>query len=560
MRKVYFFLFLITIFAIVLRFYNLGNVPNGFHKDEAFLGYNAYSILKTGRDMSGILFPVHLKTFLYTPAGYSYFSIPFIYLFGLSEFSVRFASALFGVLVIPLTYFLAAGIYRVCKLNKLLQFDAEIFGLVTSFFLTTSPWHINLSRTASTITLVVFFITLGTYLFLKWSEKRRLIFFVLSLLSLELSLFFYISPYVFLPFLVILMFVVFDRKVDKKNLILKIIYIAAIFIPVIFSFLSPTISLRVRSLSVTNHSDVELVLDEKIREDGVVQLPPLVTRFFHNKIIGYSSKFVENYTSHFSYDFLFTDKGYPDRYRVPLMGLMYITDLIFALLGLIILLKNFTWQRSFILIWITLAPIGSSMSQGDVPNLQRILYVFPALSMVISIGFLSLLSYLKTSRALKSLFLGLCICFTYQFLFYLHEYYIHSKVYRPWYRNYGYKKLVKETNNLLPSYKKAVITTMESSPAIFFLFYSNYNPQKYLDETKNRNIKDYDRANFSNYEFSQEQCPLVSKTEQGTLSISGKKGVLYVNSGLCRTDDSKFKIIKEINRSDNSAVFDILSL
>lgn len=556
MKRAFFFLFLITIFATLLRFYNLGSVPNGFHKDEAFLGYNAYSILKTGRDMSGIFLPLHLKTFLYTPAGYSYFSIPFIYLFGLNEFSVRFISALFGVLAVGLTYFLSIEVYKSCKLNKIIKFSSETFGLITSFFLAVSPWNINLSRTASTITLVVFFIALGVYLFLKWCEKRRLPFFVLSLLSFELSLFFYISPYTFLPLLVILMFLIFDREIDKKNLILKTIFFSAIFIPVILSFLSPKISLRARSLSITNHSDTELVLNEKIREDGVVQMKPLITRFFHNKLIGYSSIFVGNYAAHFSYDFLFTDKGYPDRYRVPLMGLMYITDLILILLGTFILLKNFTWQRAFILIWIALAPIGSSMSQDDVPNLQRVLYIFPALSILSSIGLMSLIASARDHRISKLIFLGLALCFMYQFVFYLHEYYIHFKVYRPWYRNYGYKELVKETNTLLPKYKKAVITTMESSPAIFFLFYSNYSPERYLEETKNKNIKDYDRENFSSYEFSQEQCPLALKK----VSISGKKGVLYVNSGLCRSDDGKFNLIKEINRPDNSAVFDILAI
>jgi uncharacterized membrane protein len=34
---------LIILGGAILRFYNLGQVPHGFHRDEAFLGYNAYS-------------------------------------------------------------------------------------------------------------------------------------------------------------------------------------------------------------------------------------------------------------------------------------------------------------------------------------------------------------------------------------------------------------------------------------------------------------------------------------------------------------------------------------
>src|SRR5579859_3616347 len=98
MKKYIVVLILIFLLGSFLRFYQLGSIPAGFHRDEAYLGYNAYSILKTGRDMTGHFLPLHLESFLYSPAGYSYFSIPFIALFGLSPFSVRFAAALFGCL------------------------------------------------------------------------------------------------------------------------------------------------------------------------------------------------------------------------------------------------------------------------------------------------------------------------------------------------------------------------------------------------------------------------------------------------------------------------------
>src|SRR6266568_6902142 len=100
MKKTSLLLFLIFLLGTALRFYQLGIVPFGFHRDEAFLGYNAFSIFKTGRDITGNVLPMHLQSFLYSPAGYSYFSILFIVLLGLSEFSVRFASAFFGSLTI----------------------------------------------------------------------------------------------------------------------------------------------------------------------------------------------------------------------------------------------------------------------------------------------------------------------------------------------------------------------------------------------------------------------------------------------------------------------------
>ena len=83
MKRAKFFLVTIFLLTLFLRFYNLGVVPSSFHRDEAFLAYNGYSILKTGRSMSGEFLPLHLKSFIYSPAGYSYFSTPFLFIFDL---------------------------------------------------------------------------------------------------------------------------------------------------------------------------------------------------------------------------------------------------------------------------------------------------------------------------------------------------------------------------------------------------------------------------------------------------------------------------------------------
>ncbi|MEK7119214.1 MAG: glycosyltransferase family 39 protein, partial [Patescibacteria group bacterium] len=191
MKKTTVLLFIIFILGSFLRFYTLGEVPVGLHRDEAFLGYNAYSLLKTGKDMNGIALPLHLKSFLYSPAGYSYASIPFIAAFGLNAFSVRFASALFGTLTILLTYFLVRELFKSSRLTSYIS-------LLTSLLLAVSPWHLNLSRTATENTLAVFFITLGTLLYLLWHRNQRFIMLLASFVSFAISLFIYQAPRAFL--------------------------------------------------------------------------------------------------------------------------------------------------------------------------------------------------------------------------------------------------------------------------------------------------------------------------------------------------------------------------
>ena len=102
-------LFLIILLAFFLRIYKLGSVPPSLYWDEASLGYNAYSILKTARDEHGKFLP--LTNFAafgdYKPPGYIYAAVPSIAIFGLNEFAIRFPSAFFGTLTVFLTYFLA---------------------------------------------------------------------------------------------------------------------------------------------------------------------------------------------------------------------------------------------------------------------------------------------------------------------------------------------------------------------------------------------------------------------------------------------------------------------
>lgn len=127
MKKIYAGIFVVLIgVAVFLRFWQLGQIPEGFVADEAAYGYNAYSILKTGKDEYGEPFPLVLKSFGDYKAGvYSYLTIPFIYFHGLNEWSVRAPSAVFGVLFVLLTYLLA---YRLSKNRTIALLSVALAG------------------------------------------------------------------------------------------------------------------------------------------------------------------------------------------------------------------------------------------------------------------------------------------------------------------------------------------------------------------------------------------------------------------------------------------------
>lgn len=543
----------IVIIGFILRFYNLDSIPHSLDRDEAFLGYNAFSLIHTGRDMTGNLLPLHLESFLYTPAGYSYISTIPVLLFGLSAFSVRFASAFFGAIT-PIIFVLF--LLELFQGSGKKYFNIYLASLLGGFFIIFSPWNILLSRTASVSTVVSFLIVLGLYLFLKARNGSKWIL-ILSYLCFFSSLLFYIAPYSVLPFLIPLIFY-FSRNNLKDSKIVHIAGFSLIMGLIIFTFLSPTLSLRARSLSITNYPEVQLKLDQFIREDGTHNAQVFLTRVFHNKAVAYPEEFLKNYFSHFSYDFLFNGQFYPNRYVFLGAQLFYFVDILFLLIGVIFIFRNRIKAGYFLLGWVVIMPLGSAMSSYDIPNMQRILAMSLPISGISAIGLSYVLVALK-GRVQKGIGVVLGAIYLYFILSFLHSYYSHSSLYMPWLRNDGYRSLVAKISNYQDDYKKVVITNRESAPAIFVLFYEKYDPTLYQNEVRNSTLRDFDRVNFGKYEFSIEECPAKDVLINEKKSTTAKENVLYVNSSLCEPSDA-LQVLEVIKRSDGSDAFEIVKI
>ena len=83
-------LILILVVAFLLRFVHLETVPRGLHADEASFLINTVSIMETGKDEDGHTLPLILESIKDSkPALYSYLQIPFVAVFGPSDFSSR---------------------------------------------------------------------------------------------------------------------------------------------------------------------------------------------------------------------------------------------------------------------------------------------------------------------------------------------------------------------------------------------------------------------------------------------------------------------------------------
>ncbi len=156
---------IVFVSALLLRFWGLAKHPTGFTQDEAAIGYDAYSLLKTGKDQWGQSLPLVLRSFgdFKLPL-YSYLAVPSVAVFGLNEFATRLPSAVLGIFAVVVTYLF---VFEMTKNKKL--------AVLSALFLAFSPWHISLSRGAFEANLTSLFLPLAVWLFYIGLERQKIL-------------------------------------------------------------------------------------------------------------------------------------------------------------------------------------------------------------------------------------------------------------------------------------------------------------------------------------------------------------------------------------------------
>lgn len=541
--KNFILLSLIIILGLFLRFFLLGSAPSGYDADEAAFGYNAYSILTTGKDEYGNVLPLVLKSFGdYKGALYAYLSIPFVWIFGLTPFAGRFASSLISVLTVILVYLVAKKVTR-----------NNFIALLSSLMFAISPWGINIARVTGDVTLNLFLLTLMTLALLKLEDKNRYIWIVTAVVSGVLAV---LSSqiariYVVLIPALILMFFSFKGKI-KDIFKLKIFYITVILVGFIFLYSLVASVDRLGQVSIFSNPKTELVLEEQIREDQFS--PVFLTRVFHNKIVNYTRTVLTNYGEYFTLDFLALNGGYPTRERVPATGLLFLWQIPILLFGIYFAFKSKNKEYIFLVVWFLLLTIPSAFTFDEIPNMHRTIIVLPMVCILMGIG---LYEAYRCIRGQKYKFLGNVIILAFiliavfESLYYGHQYFIHQNNHQPWYRGFAYQKLVDSLQKYYPKYEKVLVTKGNQSPYIYILFFGKYDPAKYQSEGSPR---DLDYKGFGKYYFVPQDCPLEAGPEKtGAIKT---KNYLYVNKGSC-PDPSNSKLLETIYWGDNTPAFKI---
>lgn len=541
LKKPIFLLVAILLLATSLRTYNLGKVPQSLNWDEVALGYNAFSILKTGHDEYGKFLPVVLQSYDdYKPALYTYFAIPFVALLGLTEAAVRLPSATAGVAAVFIIYFI---VLELLGERKLKLFDHEVnattIALLTSFFLAISPWHIQFSRIAFesnvglTLNLFVFL------LFLKALKKPMLL--PLSFIVAALNIHLYQSERVFSPLLIIVLSLIFYKKLltFKKWVYASIIAAFIVALPLVLYILTNNNALmRAKGVSIFSSQELVSRSSKKLLQDD--STGNIIGKILDNRRLEFGKSAVAGYISHFDLNWLFIS-GDIARHHAPFMGLLYLFELPFLLIGIYVLifLKIEKKYKIAFFSYFLLVPIPASITSG-VPHAVRTLNFEGTWELFIALGFISSVFFVFNQKVkFKNYFFKLLAIIYLLFIilnisYFLNQYFVQLNYYdaKDWL--YGYKKVILYVDPIHQNYDKVVVenTSPLDQSYMFFLFYLKVDPAYYqsLGGTASGGFAEIHKG-FYNYVFE----PIATSKEQGKILLVGKPADISENKGTRRT-------------------------
>lgn len=471
MKINYFLLCAILIFFLFTRLYQISSIPPSLYWDEASIGYNAYSVLQTGKDEWGKFLPIHFKSFgEYKLPVYIYSVVISEALLGLNGLAVRLPAVLFSLGSLFWVYLLAKEIFQ--------KKEIALWG---TFFLAISPWFFIFSRTGYEASVGLFFYLLGLFTYFRAKNNYGLL--LISSVSFVLSFYSYNGFRVIVPFTLIILTIYLLKLFNLKS-------IKAI----IFIFLSGLIF----SLSLIPVINWVAFNQGTSRLEAVGIFNPIDTK---KEIF---SQFAKNYLTHFQGSFLLSgDKNL--RSQIPRMGQIYWPDLIFIIVGIFYIIKTKKTYQYLPLLLLFISFVPAAITRES-PHALRSLSATPFLAMLAGFGVVLLINKFSQFSKFKYLILvGYLLMFSNYFYNFLGPY--QAKSAEHW--QYGYKEVFTQYKEQFSQYDHVIISDMYNQPYIFALFYLKYDPNKFrlqaqYNQSKRKAtslVKSLDKFIFNNVDF-----------------------------------------------------------
>jgi 4-amino-4-deoxy-L-arabinose transferase-like glycosyltransferase len=460
---------IILLLAAGLRLFNLSSVPPPLNVDEASNAYDAYSLLRTGRDQWGNLLPITIRAFNdYRRPASVYSAIPFIAIFNLTVFSIRAMAAFWGWWAVVFIYRLARD-----------MFNQEI-ALVSALMMALSPWHIVFSRLGVEVSgPLLTSVIAGIDFSWRWFQSQKNIWLLLSGFAFSISIYSYTVAQAFTPLMLITLTIVFwSRLRDTIKIgLATLLLIGLLILPLAITLVSNPLSWN------------------RLQTIGILK-PPYRTSIplFFSQWLGY-----------FTPSFLFWQGDSNPIHHPPGSGQLLWIDVLLIPLGivrvmtssvlarkkhgicqrnLVILKTTQRTRRAFviILLWIILGALPAALTRQDMvsANAMRGILSLPGWIILSSIGVDILWSLWQNIPGYTAIFRGLSISFyILNALFVLQFYFMtYPKLYARAFE-YGIQQVMHYVFEHEEEYNKIILTDWISQPHIFAVFYNRYDPYEF---------------------------------------------------------------------------------
>jgi len=531
-------LIVITSLGGFLRFYKITENPPSLNGDEISMAYDAYSILKTGKDQYGKFMPIAFESVGdYKNPVPIYLMTLSIKLFGLNDFSVRFQNTLMGTVMIP-TFFLF--------LLKILK-DRKV-ALLGAFFLSISSWLIFYSRVQYE-TFAYLFALLGIWSFIKMLEGGY-VWAMLSAFLLILTMYTAPAPRLFVPIFVITVLIFYIRKFKNNwnNLLIFVLTSIVLALPLVYATLFLKAGTRLTMVLISNDIEFQRYILLKYFQ-SVADFPLLI--FF----------WLKRYLNYLQPEFLFINGLEVSLSGVIGLGMLYYFELPWLILGVIEFIKRKIPYKPIFVIWLLTGIIPDSITNNQ-QHTGRLLHIAPVLFLITTLGAISFFKWILSiqKKYVKILMSGV---FTVLAILILIHAYLTIAVHFPMAKGESFDEGLREAvfyiRDHQDEYKEVVFDPrrgiegpfLVSNPYLYVLFYTKYDPHTYQIEPK---VYSKDKNYF--FHFNKYTFRPIEWTKD-----SQKKDTLFIGSpwSLPEKELKDGEILQKIYLSNGSLAFLIVS-
>ncbi len=470
---------LALILALLIRLPFYSQIPRGLNRDEAALGYNAYSLLRSGHDEFGQNWPISITSFGDQKLpGYIYALMPLIAVFNLTAFTTRLPSFLSGLIIIGgLGYWsFLATVGTQLKLKARLTLSWLVMILVA-----ISPWGNHFSRVAyeAHLALALFITGLCAYTLATQTKNLRpqRYWLIGAAILWSLTLLTYHSYHVFIP-LFLLGLGLSERKklleLDRASVVVSLLIgLSTVGLLSVGGVWSANFQ---KNKGITPFNYQSLQLQSFVLRDALPGENAVYERLLINPVTEAVVRLSQNLVQVPAGSFLFVSgTGHGDHNPGNIPNLHLFTAP-FIILGLLWLWdqRKYLFSRRLAL-WLAASFVPSALTISPQHTI-RFSPAFPALELLAALGILFLYSHLKLTWQKRCFWGILGVIMAVSVLRMMTMYLsVVPKIASP---NEKFHLLAKTIAQYEPTADQVITQSPSSSPYIWYLFESKYDPQK----------------------------------------------------------------------------------